>query len=353
MPGTLEARRATLEATLPEKKQVKAGAAPDVKVAYAGGEPKFEPIANTQVARAVNTGNDIIQYGDKYYLCYEGMWYVADKPVGPWAATAEVPAAIYQIPPNSPSYPVTQVIVQPTSSGEVQSTYNGAYAAGMFIGFGVAYYGTGYYYPPYYYGGYYYPYGGSYGHGSWYNPNTGRYGSRSVAYGPYGGYSYNQGYNPKTGRSSYVETAWDGDEWASSGGSYNPRTGISTETDRYYSEDSNKMKMERTVEGPRGNEMDVKKTTDFDTGTRTTERKTDAGGSSEVTRQRNADGSSRVPATSRPPAGSQERSRAITAAAKARRRSRARAADPRRRTARSTTTAASRAKERFPRTARR
>ena len=291
VPGTLEARRATLEATLPEKKQVKAGAAPDVKVAYAGGEPKFEPIANTQVARAVNTGNDIIQYGDKYYLCYEGMWYVADKPVGPWAATAEVPAAIYQIPPNSPSYPVTQVIVQPTDSGDVQSSYNGAYAAGMFIGFGVAYYGTGYYYPPYYYGGYYYPYGGSYGHGSWYNPNTGRYGSRSVAYGPYGGYSYNQGYNPKTGRASYVETAWDGDEWASSGGSYNPRTGISTETDRYYSEDSNKMKMERTVEGPRGNQMDVEKTTDFDTGTRTTERKTDAGGSSEVTRQRNADGS--------------------------------------------------------------
>src|SRR6185295_14431940 len=264
VPGTLEARRATLEATLPEKRQVKAGAVPDVKVAYAG-EPKFEPIADTGVKRAVNTGNDIIQYGAKYYLCYEGMWYVAYKPVGPWAATAEVPAAIYQIPPSSPSYPVTQVIVQTTDSGDVQSSYNGAYAAGMFIGFGVAYYGTGYYYPPYYYGGYYYPYGGSYGHGSWYNPNTGRYGSRSVAYGPYGGYSYNQGYNPKTGRSSYVETAWDGDEWASSGGSYNPRTGISTDTERYYSEDSNKMKMERTVQGPGGNSMDVHKETDYDT----------------------------------------------------------------------------------------
>ncbi len=290
VPGTLEARRATLEATLPEKKQVKAGAAPDVKVAYAG-EPKFEPIADTGTKRAVNTGNDIIQYGDKYYLCYEGMWYVADKPTGPWAATAEIPAAIYQIPPSSPSYPVTQVIVQTTDSGNVQSSYNGAYAAGMFIGFGVAYYGTGYYYPPYYYGGYYYPYGGSYGHGSWYNPNTGRYGSRSVAYGPYGGYSYNQGYNPKTGRSSYVETAWDGDEWASSGASYNPRTGISTETDRYYNEDSNTMKTERTTEGPRGNEMKTERKTDFDTGTSTTTRKTEAGGKSEVTRQRNADGS--------------------------------------------------------------
>src|SRR5688572_28349893 len=291
VPGTLEARRAVLEAELPEKKTVKAGAPAPVTVAYAGGEPQFEPIPQTEVARAVNTGNDIIQYGDKFYLCYQGMWYVADKPTGPWAATADVPAAVYQIPPSSPSYPVTQVIVNTTEDVDVESNYNGAYAAGMFIGFGVAYYGTGYYYPPYYYGGYYYPYyGGSYGHGSWYNPNTGGYGSRSVYYGPYGGYTYNQGYNPKTGRSSYLETAWDGDEWASSGGTYNPRTGISTDTDRHYGEDSNKMKMDREIKGPGGNEMDVKKTTDFDTGTRTTERKTDRGGSSDVTRQRQAGG---------------------------------------------------------------
>jgi hypothetical protein len=279
-----------MEAELPQSKTVKAGAAPDITVAYAGGEPKFEPIPQTQVARAVNTGNDIIQYGDKYYLCYEGMWYVADKPTGPWEATADVPAAVYQIPPSSPAYPVTQVIVQADDDGDVESSYNGAYAAGMFIGFGVAYYGTGWYYPPYYYGGYYYPYYGSYGHGSWYNPNTGGFGSRSVYYGPYGGYSYNQGYNPKTGRSSYVETAWDGDEWASSGGTYNPRTGISSETDRHYGEDSNKMKMDRTIEGPGGGSMDVKKTTDFDTGTRTTERTTSRGGSSDVTRQRQAGG---------------------------------------------------------------
>jgi hypothetical protein len=290
VPGTLEARRAVLEAQLPHTRTVKAGAAPGVTVQYAGETPKFEPIPETKVARAVNTGNDVIQYGDKYYLVYEGMWYVADNPNGPWAATADVPAAVYEIPPSSPSYPVTQVIVQTTEGGEIESSYDGAYAASVFIGFGVAYYGTGWYYPPYYYGGYYYPYYPSYGHGSWYNPNTGGFGSRSVWYGPYGGYTYNQGYNPKTGRSGYVETAWDGDEWASSGGTYNPRTGISTETDRYYSEDSNKMKMERTVEGPGGREMDVEKTTDFDTGTRTTERTTSAGGTSEVTRQRQAGG---------------------------------------------------------------
>ncbi len=290
VPGTLEARRAVLEAQLPQTKTVKAGAAPDVTVQYAGGAPKFEAIPQTQVARAVNTGNDIIQYGDKYYLLYEGMWYVADKPTGPWAATADVPAAVYEIPPSSPAYPVTQVVVVTNDDGDVESSYDAAYAASMFIGFGIGYYGTGWYYPPYYYGGGYYPYYPSYGHGSWYNPNTGGFGSRSVWYGPYGGYTYNQGYNPKTGRSSYLETAWDGDEWASSGGTYNPRTGISSETDRHYGEDSNKMKMDRTIEGPGGREMDVKKRTDFDTGTRTTERTTNTGGKSEVTRQRQAGG---------------------------------------------------------------
>ncbi len=290
VPGTLEARRAAVEAMVPVRKQVKAGAAPTVAVSYAG-EPKFEPIPETEVGRAVNTNLDIIEHDGKYYLIYEGVWYSAASPTGPWTATADVPAAIYKIPPSSPSYPVTQVTAEQVASGTIIYKYPPSYSSGVFVSYGVAYYGTGWYYPPYAYGGYYYPYYGSYGHGSWYNPNTGGYGSRSVYYGPYGGYSYSQGYNPTTGRYGAVETAWDGDEWASSGATYNPRTGISTETQRHYSEDSNKMKMERTVEGPGGQEMTVERKTDFDTGTSTTTRKTEGGGSSEMTRQRNADGS--------------------------------------------------------------
>jgi hypothetical protein len=290
VPGTIEARRAAVEAMLPVSKQVRAGTAPKVAVSYAG-EPKFEPIPETEVARAVNTNLDIIEHGGKYYLLYEGIWYVSSNPTGPWAATGDIPAAIYEIPPSSPSYPVTQVTAEQVASGTIIYQYPPSYSSGVYVSYGVAYYGTGWYYPPYAYGGYYYPYYGSYGHGSWYNPNTGGYGSRSVYYGPYGGYSYSQGYNPTTGRYGAVETAWDGDEWASSGGTYNPRTGISTQTDRHYSEDSNKMKMERTIEGPGGGEMDVTKKTDFDTGTRTTTRETSRGGSSEFTHQRNADGS--------------------------------------------------------------
>jgi hypothetical protein len=229
VPGTIEARRSVLEAMLPTKRTLKAGAAPGIDVEYAG-EPQFEAIPSTTVSRAVNSPNDVIAAGQKYYLVYQGAWYVSDSPNGPWAATGEVPPEVYQIPPSSPSYPVTQVIVQTTDDGDIESSYAAAYATSMFIGFGIGYYGTGWYYPPYYgYGGYY-PYYPSYGHGSWYNPNTGGFGSRSVYYGPYGGYTYNQGYNPKTGRYSNVETAWDGNEWASAGETYNPRTGISTET---------------------------------------------------------------------------------------------------------------------------
>ena len=285
VPGTLEARMAALEASLPNKTRVKKGSAPTVEVTYAG-DPKFEPIAGTTVARAVNTGYDVLMYQNRYYLVYAAAWYVSDSPTGPWGATADVPAAIYSIPPSSPSYAVTDV--KPTKASgddEVEFSSTDAYAAGIIVAMGVAYYGTGWYYPPYYYGGIYYPYWGSYGHGSWYNPATGGYGSRSVWYGPYGGYSYSQGYNPKSGRYGYVETAWDGDEWGSFGETYNPRTGVGTKTERYYDEDKNKMTTDRKVE--RGDEwVKTERKTDFDEGTQTVERETSQGGSSEVERSR-------------------------------------------------------------------
>jgi hypothetical protein len=286
VPGTIEARMAALEASLPSKTRVKKGSAPTVEVTYAG-EPKFEPITGTAVARAVNTGYDVLMYQNRYYLVYAAAWYVSDSPTGPWGATADVPAALYTIPPSSPAYAVTDVKVTQTASGDDEIEYSStdAYATGVIVAMGVAYYGTGWYYPPYYYGGIYYPYWGSYGHGSWYNPATGGYGSRSVWYGPYGGYSYSQGYNPKSGRYGYVETAWDGDEWASFGETYNPRTGVGTKTERYYDEDKNKMTTERKVE--RGDEwVKTERKTDFDQGTQTVQRETSQGGSSQVERSR-------------------------------------------------------------------
>ncbi len=286
--GTPEAKVAALESLLPKRKSVALDAKPAIQVSYAG-DPQFEPIEGTLVARAVNTGYDVIQFKDGYYLCYAGVWYASVAPNGPWLVAKHVPNEIYAIPPSSPSYHVTQVtVVAPpttttTTTTEIVYEQTPSYSSNVYVVYGVPWYGTGYYYYPYSYGYYYYPYPIAYGHGNYYNSVTGGYGSRSVWYGPYGGYSYTNGYNPRTGRYGYVETAWDGDEWASSGETYNPRTGVATETQRKYNEDSNKGKMERTVQ--RGDEwIETERKTDFDKGTSTTKRETSQGGSSEITR---------------------------------------------------------------------
>ena len=288
VPGTVEAKTAAIEALLPTRKSVAIGAAPDIKVAYAG-EPKFEPIPGTDVSRAVNSGSDVIQYQDKYYLCFDGAWYVTTAAVGPWSATASVPDAIYQIPPSSPAYSVTQVTVSDSSATTVEYSYPPSYSSDVYVVYGVPWYGTGWYYPPYIYGPYYYPYYTSYGHGYWYSHGSGAYGSRSVWYGPYGGYSYSRGYNPNTGRYGYVETAWDGEDWKSHSEKYNPRTGVATETSRHYSSNDNMARMERTVEGRNG-AIAMERKTDFDKQTMTTNRETSNGGSSSTTRTRDADG---------------------------------------------------------------
>ena len=63
------------------KKELKAP-----EVAYQG-DPKFEPIEKTTVARAVNTDKDIIKVGDLYYMCFQGVWFMAKSPTGPWEVT--------------------------------------------------------------------------------------------------------------------------------------------------------------------------------------------------------------------------------------------------------------------------
>lgn len=283
VPDTVQSRMAALEALVPTTKQVARDAEAPVEVTYAG-EPRFEPIPDTEVSRAVNSGYDVIQYGDVYYLCYSGIWYEAAAPIGPWVVAAAVPDEIYAIPPSSPAYNVTQVTVAESTPTTVIYSYPPAYSSSVYVVYGVPYYGTGWYYPPYIYGPYYYPYWGSYGHGSWYNPVTGGYGSRSVWYGPYGGYSYAQGYNPRTGRYGYMETAWDGDEWGSHSETYNPRTGVGTETSRYYDEDRNKSEMDRRIE--RGDKaMEVSRDVNWDEGTSQTKRETSSGASSNIKRQ--------------------------------------------------------------------
>lgn len=289
--GTVEAKTALLEASLPQKKTVSVNDYLELSNQY-DGEPRFERISSTSVVRATNSPYDIFEFQGVYYLCYEGAWYESGDPMGPWKPALRVPDVIYEIPADSPAYPVTQVAVTQSSSSTVTYSATSSYYTGVYSYYGFPVYGTGWYYPPYTGVGalWYYPWYRSYGYGSFYNPRTGNYGTRQVWAGPYGGYSYNQHYSPRSGRSGYVETAWDSDEWASYGETYNPRTNIYTETERYYSEDHERFEMDREVS--RGDRtMDVDREVDIDDGWALTERSTSEGGNMSVERHRQEDGS--------------------------------------------------------------
>ena len=269
VPGTMESRMAAFEAVLPRKTKVATHTTPSAEVVYAG-EPQFEAIPSTNVARATNTGFDVLLVEDTYYLCYEGVWYTSATPTGPWLVAMEVPQPIYKIPPSSPSHHTTYVFVEETSPVHVTYSYTSGYY-GTYVHYGVPVWGTGWYYPPYvYYPGYgypiYYPYPYTYGSAAFYNPRTGTYGSTSRYYGPYGGYAYTSAYNPRTGTYATVERAWDNDEYAAVGQAYNPRTGRSYETERYYDADDGDWKIDSTFTGDRGS-VDVSRRFDDDSGT--------------------------------------------------------------------------------------
>ena len=82
VPGTQQAAEAVLLAQVPQtarvnKKEVKAP-----EVAYQG-DPKFEPIEKTKVEHAVNTDKQVIKFGDLYYLCFQGVWFMSKSATGP------------------------------------------------------------------------------------------------------------------------------------------------------------------------------------------------------------------------------------------------------------------------------
>jgi hypothetical protein len=234
VPGTRQATEAVLLATIPRtarvnKKEMKA---PDVVYQ---GDPQFQAIEGaTGVERAANTDKDIIKYGDLYYMCFQGVWFMSRSATGPWEVASSVPQQIYTIPASSPSHHVTYVTVEDDDDDEwVTFAYVAAYT-GMMVGWGCAVWGTGWYYPPYvYYGGFYpayYPYAHTYGMGAWYNPYTGGYGRGYAAYGPYGGVGMGASYNPRTGTYSRGAAAYGPYGSRSFGQAYNPRTGTYGQT---------------------------------------------------------------------------------------------------------------------------
>ena len=156
VPGTEHASDAVLLAQVPTTAIVnRAAAEAAVKVSYAG-PPQFVVIPSTTMYYAVNTPEKVIRVGSVYYLCFQGIWFVSSNPNGPWRTADSVPAVIYTIPPASPMYNVTYVIVSNPTPTTVQTSYSsgylGVFVVGVAVGSAIVY-GTGYYYPAYVYYG--------------------------------------------------------------------------------------------------------------------------------------------------------------------------------------------------------
>ena len=234
VPGTQEAADAVMLAQIPTTAVVnRKEAEAEAKVTY-DGKPQFAPIEQTSLKYATNTQEKVLQVGDLYYLCFQGVWFVSRSPTGPWKTADSVPAAVYTIPPSSPVYNVTYVYQSDPTPATVEcshtSGYFGMFVLGAAIGAAIVW-GTGYYYPPYMYrppGAFYpiyRPWPATYGVGAVYNPRTGGYAVGRAAYGPYGAARTSAWYNPASGRygrSASVQNGYGGRTVASS---YNPWTG--------------------------------------------------------------------------------------------------------------------------------
>lgn len=230
VPGTSENAEARLKASIPQTARVATDGSVGVEVAYSG-DPKFEPIDGTSLTYAVNTNEQVIKVGDKYFVLKDGVWFVGLNPTGPFSVATEVPAEIYTIPPSSPVYNATYVRIYNTEPGAVWFGYTMGYL-GAYLAWDAIVYGTGWYYHPYWAagwtgGGYlpYYPRPLTYGIGAFYNPAVGTFGRYGYAYGPYRGIAGGAAYNPRTG--AYIRGgAITGPNGAAGFiSAYNPRTG--------------------------------------------------------------------------------------------------------------------------------
>jgi len=164
--GTSQARQAVLDNTIPQTAAIDRDDA-SFSVDY-DGTPDFAPIEEISVEYAQNTSAAVFRYGNLYYACDDGVWYVANSATGPWTVATDVPDAIYKIPTSNPHHNVTYVKVYDVTPEVVYVGYTPGYY-GSYYYHGAVVYGTGWYYHPWY-GGYYYPRYPTWGFHVTYNP---------------------------------------------------------------------------------------------------------------------------------------------------------------------------------------
>ncbi|HEU4619636.1 MAG TPA: carbohydrate-binding family V/XII [Gammaproteobacteria bacterium] len=168
--GTPEAEEAMLDAAVPQTAAIDRSKA-KLEVEY-DGKPQFKRIEGTEVEYATNTASQVLKIHGKYYACDQGVWFVADSPMGEWVVADSIPAEeIKKIPPSSPVYNVTYVTIYESTPSVVYVGYTPGYLW-SYPWYGCPVYGTGWYYPPYW-GAAYYPRPATFGMHVSYNPYTG------------------------------------------------------------------------------------------------------------------------------------------------------------------------------------
>jgi hypothetical protein len=179
IPGTDEAQAAVLEQTIPQTATVNRKTA-TTDVSY-DGNPKFERIDKTEVARAVNSDKTVLLIKNTYYVVDNAVWFQSDNATGPWQVCVDRPDEVDDIPPESEAYNVKYVYIYDHTPDVVYVGYTPGYTWSYVYG-GVVVYGTGWYYRPWY-GSVYYPRPVTWGFHVHYNPWTGWGFSFGLSYG--------------------------------------------------------------------------------------------------------------------------------------------------------------------------
>jgi len=164
--GTQQAREAVLDNTIPQTAAINRTDA-SFSVEY-DGSPDFAPIEEINVEYAQNTASAVFRYGNLYYACNDGVWYVSNSATGSWSVATDVPDAIYKIPTSNAHHNVTYVKVYDVTPEVVYVGYTPGYY-GSYYYHGTVVYGSGWYYQPWY-GPHYYPRYPTWGLHVTYNP---------------------------------------------------------------------------------------------------------------------------------------------------------------------------------------
>jgi len=166
--GTDEANEAIMDAAVPQTAKVDRNTA-TTTVTY-DGDPEFENINGTRLQYAVNASATVLKMDGMYYAVDNGVWFMANRPNGPWTVSTYRPEDVDRIPPSYPVYNTKYVYVYDVTPDYVYTGYTPGYLNAYVYGPTIVY-GTGYYYRPWYRHYYYarpYTWGFSMNYTPWY-----------------------------------------------------------------------------------------------------------------------------------------------------------------------------------------